>query len=78
MAKTIDELAKALRDAFDNPTVFETVLNAPETQALSKASVATLYSRVFRSEQPPSRSMTKPELFRAMKRERINYARGRA
>lgn len=74
MAKTIEELAKKLRESFENPSSFETVLSDPQTQALSKANVVTLYSRVF--EQPPARSMTKPEIFSAMRRERINWVRG--
>lgn len=75
MAKTIEELARRLRDSFENPSSFETMLNDPQTQALSKANVVTLYNRVF--EQTPSRSMTKPEIFNAMRRERINWVRGK-
>lgn len=74
MAKTIEDLAKRLRDSFESASSFETVLNDPQTQALSKANVVTLYNRVF--DQPPAKSMTKPEIFSAMKRERINWVRG--
>ena len=75
MAKTIEELAKKLRDSFENPSSFETVLNDPQTQGLSKANVVTLYNHVF--EQQPSKSMSKPEIFNAMRRERINWIRGK-
>jgi hypothetical protein len=74
MAKTIEDLAKRLRDSFENASSFETVLTAPETQSLSKANVVTLYSRVFN--QAPAKSMSKPEIFSAMRRERINWVRG--
>jgi hypothetical protein len=75
MAKTIEELANKLRDAFESAASFETVLNDPQTQALSKANVVTLYNRLF--DQQPAPSMTKPEIFNAMRRERINWIRGR-
>lgn len=78
MSKTINELAQRLRDAFQNPASFETVLNDPSTQGLSKANVVTLFSRVFEPEQPLSKSLTKPEMFNAMRRERINWVRGRS
>jgi hypothetical protein len=77
MAGTIEELARKLREAFENQASFETVLSAPETQALSKANVVTLYNRVFEPEEPLSKSLSKPEIFSAMKRERINRVRGR-
>lgn len=75
MAKTIEELAQRLRDSFESSSSFEAVLNDPQVQALSKANVVTLYSRLF--EQPPAKSMTKPEILSAMRRERINWVRGR-
>jgi hypothetical protein len=78
VSKTIEELAQKLRNAFENQASFESVLSAPETQALSKANVVTLYNRVFNPEEPLSTSLTKPEIFGAMKRERINRVRGRS
>lgn len=77
MSKTIEELAARLRDAFENQSSFENVLSAPETQGLSKANIVTLYKRVFGPEQPLSKSLTKPEIINAMRRERINRVRGR-
>lgn len=76
MSKTIEELASRLRDAFQNQASFETVLRAPETQGLSKANIVTLYNQVFRPEQPLAKSLTKPEILNAMRRERINRVRG--
>ncbi len=78
MSKTIEELAARLREAFENQASFETVLTAPETQGLSKANIVTLYNRVFGSEQPLAKSLTKPEILNAMRRERINRVRGRS
>ena len=78
MSKTIEELAARLRDAFENSSSFETVLSAPETKGLSKANIVTLYNRVFQPEQPLPKSLTKPEILNAMRRERINRVRGRS
>lgn len=76
MSKTIEEIAARLREAFGNQASFETVLNAPETQGLTKANIVTLYNRVFGSEQRLSKSLSKPEILNAMRRERINRVRG--
>lgn len=78
MAKTIDEMAQKLRGAFDSEERFETVLADPKTKKLSKAGVVTLYNSVFESPRPLARSMTKPEIFNAIRRERINRVRGRS
>ena len=76
MSKTIEELAARLREAFGNQASFENVLNAPETQGLTKANIVTLYTRVFGADQRLSKSLTKPEILNAMRRERINRVRG--
>lgn len=78
MSKTIDELAARLRSAFENQASFETVLTGAEAQGLSKANIVTLYNQVFQPEQPLSKSLTKPEILNAMRRERINRVRGRS
>lgn len=75
MSKTIDELAQKLREAFYSDDQFERVLTAPETQGLSKANVVTLYNRVFQEPRPISKSMTKPDVFNAIRRERISRVR---
>lgn len=76
MSKTIEELATLLRDAFDSDTRFEQVLVRSETQNLSKSNVVTLYKKTFDSPRTLPKSMTKPELFNAFRRERINWVRG--
>ncbi|MEZ5972491.1 MAG: hypothetical protein R3C31_11830 [Hyphomonadaceae bacterium] len=77
MAKSIEELARKLRDAFESEAQFETVLKDPTTQALSKANVVTLYKKVFDVARPLSKSLTKPDVFNAIRRERINWVRGK-
>jgi FtsZ-interacting cell division protein YlmF len=75
MAKTIDELARKLRAAFHSDDQFESVLSDPEAQTLSKAAVVTLYNRIFEEARPIAKSMTKPEVFNAIRRERISRVR---
>lgn len=75
MSKTIDELAQKLRDAFNSDDRFESALNDPRVQGLSKANVVTLYNRVFEEPRRLAKSMTKPEVFNAIRRERISRVR---
>ncbi len=75
MSKTIDDLARRLREAFNSDDRFESVLSDPQTQKLSKANIVTLYNRVFEEPRPLSKSMTKPDVFNAIRRERISRVR---
>lgn len=75
VAKTIEELAKKLRDAFQSDQRFEEVIRRPEAQGLSKANVVTLYNRVFETQHKFSAKLTKPDLFEAIRKERIKRVR---
>lgn len=75
MSKTIDELAQLLRDSFSSDDRFERALNDPRVQGLSKANVVILFKRLFDDSRPPPKSMTKPEVLNAMRRERISRVR---
>ena len=75
MSKTIDEIAKKLKDAFNSDDGFERALTDPQVQTLSKAHVVTLYNRVFEQPRPLAKSMTKPEVLNAFRRERISRVR---
>lgn len=76
MSKTIEQLAQKLRNAFQSDEQFEQVLAGLEMQTLPKASVVVLYNRIFTEPRPIAKSMTKTEIFNAIRRERIARARG--
>lgn len=78
MAQTIEELAKKLNDAFNSDERFEAVMTEVEAQPLTKSNVVTLYQRVFKSARAPSTSLTKPELFNALRKARIKQVRGQS
>lgn len=75
MSKTIDELAKKLRETFNSDDSFEKLLSDPVVQGLSKANVVDLYKRVFDAPRPLAKSLTKPDVFNAIRRERITRVR---
>lgn len=77
MAKTIEDLAVKLRAAFDSDDQFERLLQEPHTQKLSKANVVSLFKSVFGTERPLGKSLTKPDMFNAIRRERISRMRAR-
>lgn len=76
MSKTIDELAAKLREAFASDSSFEEAINAPTVQKLSKSNVVTLFNRVFETSREFPKSLTKPDLFNAIRRERVARVRG--
>lgn len=76
MSKTIDELAAKLQSAFASDTSFEEVMNEPVVQKLSKPNVVVLFNRVFRTHREFPKSLTKPDLFNAIRRERVARVRG--
>ncbi len=76
MSKTIEELATKLRNAFESDSSFEAAINEPKVQKLSKPNVVTLFNRVFNTTRAFPKSLTKPDLFNAIRRERINRVRG--
>lgn len=75
MSKTIEQLAQKLRDAFQSDEQFERALADPEMQTLPKASMVVLYNCIFDEPRPIAKSMTKTEVFNAIRRERIARAR---
>lgn len=75
VAKTIDELAAKLKSAFQSDERFEEVISRPEAQSLSKANVVTLYNRVFETNHKFAAKLTKPDLFEAIRKERIKRVR---
>lgn len=75
VAKTIDELAAKLRGAFQSDERFEEVISRPEAQGLSKANVVVLYNRVFETKHKFPAKLTKPDLFEAIRKERIKRVR---
>lgn len=78
MAKTIDELASKLRENFMSDTAFEATVNEAAASGLSKDNVVALYNRLFETKRTFPRSATKPDLFNAIRRDRIARVRARS
>lgn len=76
MSSTIDQIAAKLRAAFPSDAAFEALITEPTVQSLSKPNVVALFNRVFDTSRTFPKAVTKPDLFNAMRRERISRVRG--
>lgn len=78
MSKTIEELAAKLRTHFMSDAQFEVVMSEVANSNLSKDNVVQLYNAVFETDRKFGKSMTKPDLFNAIRRDRIARVRARS
>jgi hypothetical protein len=78
MAKTIEELARRLRTHFMSDDQFEAAIAEAANSNLSKDNVVQLYNAVFETDRKFGKAMTKPDLFNAIRRDRIARVRARS
>jgi len=78
MSKTIEELAAKLRQNFMSDAAFEATVSEAAASGLSKDNVVSLYNQLFDTRRTFPRSATKPDLFNAIRRDRIARVRARS
>jgi len=74
MARTIEELARKLRAAFKSDAQFEAVISEASKSDLTKDNVIKLYNTLFETNRKFGGS-TKPEVYNAIRRDRIARVR---
>jgi hypothetical protein len=77
-AKTIEQLAAKLRETFMSDASFEAAVSEAAASNLSKENVVQLYNRLFDTNRKFSKALTKPDLFNAIRRDRIARVRARS
>lgn len=78
MAKTIEQIADKLRANFMSDTNFEAAMSEATECGLTRDNVVQLYNKLFDTERKFGKSVTKPDLFNAIRRDRIARVRARS
>lgn len=78
MAKTVEQLVAKLNAAFMSDASFEKVVQEAASSDLTKENVVKLYNELFATERKFPKSATKPDLFNAIRRDRIARVRARS
>jgi hypothetical protein len=78
MAKTIKELAAKLRASFMSDLQFEAAVTEAAECKLTRDNVVQLYNELFETDRKFSKSASKPDVFNAIRRDRIARVRARS
>ena len=78
VSKTIEQIVATLSATFNNDMTFEASVKEAEDSSLTKDNVVAIYNQLFRTDKKFSKSVRKPDLFNAIRRERIARVRYRS